>query len=148
MPAFMKLGDIKGESGDARFPGWFQIESFSFARVPGAGNVASSEPSAIKVFQSDIVVTLRHSPGSALIQEAAMNSTFFPVVLIVSDPAGTFELKDVFISGYSISGGGGGGLPMESVTFSCSSVTFEHRIQFPATPAGPLPKGKPAGRRR
>jgi len=155
MPIFMKLGDIKGASGDARFPGWIPLESIQLASPNPGASRARRQPEQT-TFQSDLNITYRNGPASPDIQAVAITGKIFPLVTIVhygggdddvSNDAGfTLKLKDVLISNYHHFGGS---VPIESITLNYDNMTHSPRAQLPDTPAGPpVTLKRPAGRRR
>lgn len=105
--AYMKLGDIKGESTDKEHKEWINVLSF--------GTGMSSEPAAdggpaVKFQQFKVEVpTERSSPK---LMEAVCLGTVIPSVIIEltresADGQETYyryELKNVLISSYSVSG--------------------------------------------
>jgi type VI secretion system secreted protein Hcp len=149
MPAFLRLGDIKGESGDARFPGWIRLESVQLPQLnQGVGRV-SREQQRDQLFVGDITLTMRHGSASSEVANAVASSRHFPSVTIVFDEGMTIELTDVLLSGYSFHGSSGDAVPVETVILNFASAEFIPQAQFPAKPVGsPPPAQRPARRRR
>ena len=129
MPAFMKLGDIKGESGDARFPGWIPLESVQIPLMnPAHGSrvITRGRGEGPLALETDITVTMRSSAASPLIQQAVGAGKAFPLVMIVLDPAGTVELTNAMISSYSFSSAGD--VPVESLSFNFTNLTEDSSV--------------------
>jgi type VI secretion system secreted protein Hcp len=145
MPVFLRLGDIKGESGDARFPGWIRLESIQMPQSrPGTG-ASSREQQRDQQFVGDIVVTMRHGSGSVEVANAVASGRHFPSATIVLDHGLTIELTDVLLTGYSFHNSTDGTVPVETITLNFSSAEFIPQVQFPAKPAGQLPASKNSG---
>jgi len=133
MPAFLRLGDIKGESGDARFPGWIPLESVSLPQSRQGRGIGGQ--GRAQEFLGDITVTMRHGSASSEVANAAATGRLFPSVTIVIDEGMTIELTDVFLSGYSFHSGGT--VPVETITMNSKRIEFIPQVQFPAKPGGP-----------
>lgn len=121
MPAYMKLGDIKGESQDARYPGWLVISSWSSSQSRGQ---ISSVPGG---YADYLAVTKGTDSASPFIFMAANAGTHFKEVVLVQEsatPGKSFgiRLRDGFISSYSVSSGGA--QPMESLSLNFKSMEY------------------------
>ncbi len=137
--AFLKLGDIKGESTDEGFKDQIVIESFSFGvstSVQPAGSLSGSSRGRASASFQDIVVTKPVDKSSPRLMLACADGTNFgDVVLSITrssgqaqDPPSTYlmyELKDVRISSYSTSGDGDEALTESvSLNFSAIKITY------------------------
>jgi type VI secretion system secreted protein Hcp len=143
MPAFVKIGDIKGEATDNDHKDWIIIESMS-------APVTRSIPAGAKDQQrtkgdttlGDVVVTRNLDKSSTKIQAACANGTFFKDVEIhlcttvknKQEPYLKYKLSDVIISSYSISGTASGDpLPVEQVSLSYTQAEWTYVIVDPKT---------------
>ncbi|MBL8816370.1 MAG: type VI secretion system tube protein Hcp [Planctomyces sp.] len=143
MPAFMKLGDIKGEATDTDHKDWILLESMSvpiFRSIPdGAKDQQRTKGDTIL---GDVVIVRQLDKSSTKLQEACANGTFFKEVEIhfcttvknKQEPYLTYKLKDVIISSYSIHANSSGSpLPSEEVTAGYSAVDWNYIVVDPKT---------------
>lgn len=151
MPAFIKLGDIKGEATDSDHKDWIIIESMS-------SPIYRSVPEGAKDHQrtkgdttlGDVVVVRQLDKSSTKLQEACANGTFFKEVEVhfcstlknKQEPYLKYKLKDVIISSYSFHGNAAGDpLPSEEVTFGYTEVEWTYVVLDPkdGSPKGNVP---------
>ena len=143
MPAFMKLGDIKGEATDDGHKDWIIIDSLQ-------AGVGRSIPSGAKDQQRtkgdttlmDVVCVRNLDKSSTKLQEACANGTFFKEVEIhlcttvknKQEPYLKYKLYDAIVSSYSFSGNASGSpLPMESLSLNYTKVEWTYIIVDPKT---------------
>ena len=143
MPAFLKLGDIKGEATDDGHKEWILIESMS-------APITRSIPAGAKDQQrtkgdttlGDVVVVRQLDKSSTKLSEAAANGTFFKEVEIhltttvkkKQEPYLTYKLKNVIITGYSFHGvQSGDPLPTEQVTLGLTEAEWTYIVIDPET---------------
>ncbi len=153
MPAFMKLGDIKGESTDKDHKDWILIESLS-------SPIHRSIPSGAKDIQrtrgettiGDIHCVRLMDNSSVKMQEAVANGTFFKEVEIhlctvvknKAEPYLKYKLSDCILSSYSFHGSASGHpLPSEEVTINPSKCEWTYIKVDPKTGD---PKGNVVGK--
>lgn len=123
---FLKLDGVKGESADSKHKGEIEILSFSWgvsqaiAEHGGAssGKVSSNDFSIMKEFDTASpqlmeMICSGQSAGSALLTLRKAGEKPLEYLKI--------KLTDVLISSYQ-TGGGNGGVPVESVSFSFSNI--------------------------
>jgi type VI protein secretion system component Hcp len=125
MPAYLKLGDIKGNVQDARYKGWIAAESVQLPQNAAATGMSGSRG---KQFHSDVTVTMASRSPNPVILRAALEGGHFSPTIIVFDHRGAdgamgLKLEDVMISGHQFSSGQGD-RPTESMTLNFSSMTF------------------------
>lgn len=113
MPAYMKLGDIKGGSQDARYPGWIAVLSWSNSTPRGSTDT--------------IQVSKGADAASPFIFMAVAEGKYFKEVVLVSALAepGTsygYRLTEVYISSFDISAGVD--QPKENLSLSFKSMEF------------------------
>jgi type VI secretion system secreted protein Hcp len=153
MPAFMKLGDIKGESGDSDHKEWIIIESLSapiFRSIPtGARDQQRTKGDTTL---GDIHIVRQLDKSSTKLQEACANGTFFKEVEIhlcttvknKQEPYLIYKLSDVIISSYSMHGNSSGNpLPSEEVSMNYQKVEWTYVVVDPKTGDN---KGKVVGK--
>ncbi len=143
MPAFMKLGDIKGEATDADHKDWIIIESMSspmFRSVPAGAK--DQQRTKGETTLGDIVCSRQLDKSSTKLQEACANGTFFKEVEIhfcttvknKQEPYLTYKLADVIVSSYSFHGNSSGSpLPSEQITLGYTKVDWTYIVIDPKT---------------
>ena len=143
MPAFMKLGDIKGEATDADHKEWILIESMSspmFRSVPEGAK--DQQRTKGETTLGDIVCVRQLDKSTTKLQEACANGTFFKEVEIhfcttvknKQEPYLTYKLHDVIISSYSFHGNSSGSpLPSEQITVGYTKVEWTYIVIDPKT---------------
>ena len=143
MPAYMKLGDIKGECTDTDHKEWIIIESMSspiYRSIPqGAKDQQRTKGDTTL---GDIVVSRQLDKSSTKLQEACANGTFYKEVEIhfcttvknKQEPYLTYKLSDVIVSSYSFHGNSSGSpLPSEQVTLGYTKVEWTYVVVDPKT---------------
>ncbi len=143
MPAFLKLGDIKGEATDTDHKEWIIIEAMSsplFRSIPEGAK--DSQRTKGDTTLGDIVVVRQLDKSSTKLQEACANGTFFGEVEIhfcttaknKQEPYLTYKLKDVIVTSYSFHGNSSGDpLPSEEVTLGYTEVEWTYITIDPKT---------------
>ena len=135
MPIYMKYGDIKGEVKDPAHRGWIELMSIQWGvgRSISSPTGSSREASAPSV--SEIVVTKRQDSASTrLFNESMVGNGAKVIIEFVKDDGTVYlrlELSNTLISGFSMSGKGGGVRPTESLTLNFTKVEFKN---LPGTP--------------
>lgn len=148
MPAYLKLGDIKGEATDSGHKEWIIIQSMS-------SPIMRSIPEGAKDHQrtkgettlGDVVVVRELDKSSTKLQEACANGTFFTEVEIhfcstvgnKQEPYLKYKLHNVIVTSYSFQGmAAGDPLPSESITLGYTEVEWTYVTLDPNN-------GKPVG---
>lgn len=143
MPAYIKLGDIKGEATDSDHKEWIIIESMSspiFRSVPQGAK--DQQRTKGETTLGDIVVSRELDKSSTKLQEACANGSFYKEVEIhfcttvknKQEPYLTYKLKDVIVSSYSFHGNSSGDpLPTEEVTLGYTEVEWTYITLDPKT---------------
>ena len=143
MPAYMKLGDIKGECTDTDHKDWILIESMSspiYRSIPeGAKDQQRTKGDTTL---GDIVVVRQLDKSSTKLQEACANGTFYKEVEIhfcttvknKQQPYLTYKLSDVIVSSYGFHGNSSGSpLPSEEVCIGYTKAEWTYVIVDPKT---------------
>ena len=142
MPAFMKLGDLKGESTDQGHKEWILIQSMSspvFRSIPeGARDQQRSRGSSTL---GDIVIVRELDKSSPKLAEACANGTYFKeaeihfcVQVKKAEPYMKYLLKDPIITSYSFHGNASGDpLPTEEITVNFTAVEWTYVTVDPKT---------------
>jgi type VI secretion system secreted protein Hcp len=134
---FAKIGDIKGESHDAKHKDEIEVLSFSWG-VTNAGGVASgSGGGAGKAAFQDLSIVHTLDKASPKLLEACATGTHLKEATITHRKAGKGQqeflivtLNDIIITG--VTHGGTSAQPAsETVTLAFAKVDFEYRPQKP-----------------
>ncbi len=143
MPAYMKLGDIKGEASDSDHKEWILLDSMSspmFRSVPSGAK--DQQRTKGETTLGDIAVSRQLDKSSTKLQEACANGTFFKEVEIhfcttvknKQEPYLTYKLSDVIVSSYSFHGNSSGSpLPSEQVTMGYTKAEWTYIVIDPKT---------------
>ncbi len=128
---FLQIDGIKGESSDADHKDWIEVLSFNWGVSQMASGTASSSGggSTQRADFQDLSVVKELDSSSPLLNKACWGGQHIDkVVLQLNRAAGDkrqkymeYELTNVIISSISI-GGGGGGVPTESLTFNYGKI--------------------------
>lgn len=131
---YLKMGDIKGESTDSQHKDWILIESMSspIFHATQSTDQASGMASG-KRQHKPFTITKELDKASPMLQEAATTGKVFETVIIdytEADERGAratylkYELKNVMITSYSVSGGTAGGddRPMETFSLNYEEI--------------------------
>jgi type VI secretion system secreted protein Hcp len=143
MPAYMKLGDIKGEATDTDHKEWIIIESMSspiFRSVPEGAK--DQQRTKGETTLGDIVVSRQLDKSSTKLQETCANGTFAKEVEIhfcttvknKQEPYLIYKLKNVIVSSYAIHANASGSpLPSEQITLGYTEVEWTYVVVNPDT---------------
>ncbi|MGE0668495.1 MAG: Hcp family type VI secretion system effector [Sphingomonadales bacterium] len=155
---YLKIEGIPGESADMANRGAIEVASWSlgatqsagprFGGAAGAGRTgASAQPAEPPQGPATLSLAKAYDKSSPKLAEACAKGTHFPKATLSVRKSGggqqdymTYELENVMISSYSVSGGGGGaggGQPMESLSLNYT------KIQFKTPPDGGAKSGAP-----
>ena len=143
MPAYMKLGDIKGEATDTDHKEWILLDSMSspmFRSIPSGAK--DQQRTKGETTLGDIAVSRQLDKSSTKLQEACANGTFFKEVEIhfcttalnKQEPYLIYKLSDVIVSSYSFHGNSSGSpLPSEQITIGYSKAEWTYIVIDPKT---------------
>jgi type VI secretion system secreted protein Hcp len=129
--AFMKIGDIQGESTDSKHPGWIEIDSFSWGMTQ-SGSFSGGGGTGKVSFQ-DIHFTSSTQKSSPRLAKACATGEHIPkaeLSFVKLSPQGfefiKFEFQDVLISSYQLGGSSGGeDRPTDSVSLNFTKIEFD-----------------------
>jgi type VI secretion system secreted protein Hcp len=143
MPAFVKLGDIKGEATDSDHKDWIIIESMSssmFRSIPEGAK--DQQRTRGETSLSDVSIVRQLDKSSTKLQEACANGTFFPEVEVhfcttiknKQEPYLKYLLKNVVVTNYSFHGNSSGNpLPSEEASLGYTEVEWTYVVIDPET---------------
>jgi type VI secretion system secreted protein Hcp len=143
MPAFLKLGDIKGEATDQDHKDWIRIESMS-------APITRSVPQGAKDQQrsrgdttlGDIVLVRQLDKSSTKLAEACASGKYYTDATIdlcvtvkgKQQPYLTYVIKNVIVTSYGFSGNSSGEpQPTEQVTLGFTAAEWTYIIVDPDT---------------
>lgn len=141
MPAFMKLGDIKGDATDQDHKDWILIESMSspiHRSIPQGAR--DQQRSRGETTLGDVVVVRQLDKSSPKMQENCANGTPVKEVEIhfctqaknKQEPYLIYKLKDVIITSYSAHANASGSpMPSEEITLGYSAVEWTYVVIDP-----------------
>jgi type VI secretion system secreted protein Hcp len=129
---YMKINGIDGEVTDKGHKNEIDVLSWSWGTAHSGGGGGTGKASV-----SDITVSKMQDSASTGLAKAALSGKILKKVEIHFEDRDSdtpleyyrYELKNVFITSYQISGGGGGGdpLPLESISMNFEEVTWEYK---------------------
>jgi type VI secretion system secreted protein Hcp len=132
---YLKLDNLAGESTNAAFPGWINVNEYQVGfdagmlrRGPGAGGGAVGKASC-----SEFKITKRVDMASPALLLATMSGKHFQKAdiefLRTGDGAGVFlkyELQDVIVSSLGGSGARGDDNPTETLSLNFAKATIRY----------------------
>ena len=130
---FAKIGDIKGESKDAKHPDEIDVLSWSWGVAQGGSNLGSGK-GAGKANFSDLNFMHALDKASPVLMKACAMGDHYDTATLVSRKAGKgqqdyliIKMKEVFIT--SVQPSGSSEHPRESVSISFGHVDLEYKAQ-------------------
>jgi len=131
---FLKLGDIKGESKDAKHAGEIDVLSWSWGLSQPSTAASGSGGGAGKVNFSDFSFTHTVDKASPLLMKACATGQHVKEGTLVTRKAGKgqqeyliIKMSDVLVT--SVQSSSGGESPMESVSMQFAKVDLEYKPQ-------------------
>ena len=130
---FLKIDGIPGESTDAKHKEWIEVMSYSSGVAQMAAGERSTGGAATggRCTHQDISIVKALDKATPTINLYCCQGKHVPnVVIELCRATGNkekymeYKMEDVIIS--SVSVGGGGGLPTESVTFNYGKLTWNY----------------------
>ena len=145
MPAFLKLGDIKGESTDTGHPDWIRIDAMSSPIMRSIPQGAKDQQRARgETTLGDISISKQVDKSTPNLLAACANGKFIPEVQVnfcttvkgKQEPYMTYKLKNVVVTSHSFHGvGDGSSLPTEEITLGYTEVDWNYVVIDPNTGA-------------
>jgi len=134
---FAKIGDIKGESLDAKHKDEIEVLSFSWGVSNPATPSSGSGGGSGKATFHDLSIVHNIDKASPLLLQACATGAHLKEATITHRKAGKgqqeyliVKMNDVIITGVS-HGGSTGNLSSENISLAFAKVDFEYRAQKP-----------------
>lgn len=134
---FAKIGDIKGESLDAKHKHEIEVLSFSWGVTSNNSIGPSGGAAAGKATFHDLAFVHRVDKSSPMLMRACATGTHIKEATLVQRKAGKTQheylivkMNDVIITGVT-HGGATGEPPSENVTLAFAKVDLEYKPQKP-----------------
>lgn len=134
---FARIGDIKGESRDAKHKDEIEVLSFSWGMSDTGGAAAGGGAGAGKATFQDLTLVHSVDKASPILMLACATGKHIKDATITCRKAGggqqeylIIKLKDVTITSLS-QNGGAGQVPTETVSLTFAQVELEYRPQKP-----------------
>ena len=131
--AFLKLGDIKGESQNDKHKDEIQIESFHWGVANATSGSGGGGTSAGRASAQDFLFTAASSKASPELFIACATGEHIKEGLLTLSSAGesqttfsTIKLFDVTVSGYDQAGDDDGGNPVDEFSLRYDKVEFTY----------------------
>lgn len=148
--AFIKIGDISGESTDAKHRGWIEVEAYALGIKQKISTTASSAggASAERIDCSDFVIKKQLDISSPGLASACANGTHIEEIVLELCRAGgdkvkfmVYTLKNCLISYLATMGGGR--FPSETIRIAFGQIqwTYIRQKRDGGGPAGSFATG-------
>ena len=141
---FVKIGDIKGESNDAKHKGEIDVFSWSFgAAQPGASAIAGHGAGVGKVQFRDFHITKYVDASTPKLMLACASGQHFPDLTFTARRAGgtqaeylKIKLTNVLISSFSTNSESAvqtnkATLPLDTITLNFAKIEVNYKAQNP-----------------
>jgi len=147
---FAKIGDIKGESLDAKHKDEIEVLSFSWGVTNAGATAAGSGGGAGKATFQDLFFIHKIDKASPLLMRACATGTHLKEATITHRKAGKdqqeflkYKFNDIIISSYQTGGSGHGDVvPTDQISFNFVKIEVLYK---PQKADGTLDAGTPVG---
>ena len=139
---YMSVSGVTGDGSSVGGAGTIEVSSFSWG-ASNASSTAGAGTSAGKVKVSSITITKSVDRASPSFFKSACVGAHYPTVTLAVRKAGVagtapsdsmqIVLSNVFVSSYSMSGGGGDEVPTESITLNFTKIQMIYAPQGAAS---------------
>ena len=134
-PIYMKYEGIQGDVTAAGHGGWIEIDSMQWGTPPPAAPPAPAPAGVATGGPGTLRFVKKVDKASPLLSKAAATGRLVPAVQIEMTKGSSpvylkYELTNVMISSYSVSGQGAGDpIPTESISFNFSKMEYRYAEQ-------------------
>ena len=131
---FLKIDGIPGESTDDKHKDWIEVMSYSsgVSQMAGGDRSTGGAASGGRCDHQDFSIVKTLDKASPTLDLFCCNGTHIKNVAVElcratgnKEKYMEYKMEDVIISSVSV-GGGGGGVPTESVTFNYGKMTWNY----------------------
>ena len=136
MSVFLKIGDIKGESKDAKHKGEIDVLSWSWGVSQTGGGSAGGGGGAGKASFSDLSFMHRLDKSSPVLMKACATGEHVKEATLASRKAGKgqqeyliIKMTDILVTSVQVSGSDE--YPTESVSMQFAKIDLEYKPQKP-----------------
>jgi type VI secretion system secreted protein Hcp len=134
---FLKIEGVEGESTDDKHKKEIDLESWSWGEHQTGTHASGGGGGAGKVAMQDFTFTKKIDKSSPVLFLRCAAGTHIKEALLTCRKAGgdqqeymTIKMSDLLVSNYQVTGSGGGGIvPMESVSLNFSKIEYEYKPQ-------------------
>ena len=143
--AFIKIGDLNGESQDSKHKDWIDVLSWNWGMANAGSGQRGGGSGTGKGDVQDFHFTKTVDTSSTYLAQRLMRGDHFPKATFElrkasgqSDPLTYYkvEFETVFVSGMSFGGSGEGGAFTESITFNFKKFKATYTAQTAQGTAG------------
>lgn len=143
---FLKIGDVKGESQDAKHRDEIDVLSWSWGETQTGAATARGGLAAGRVQFRDVSITAKMSKASPVLLEACAMGRHYPQAVLTARKAGKgqqefymMKFYDVVVTSYQLGGSTTGKEDLiDQFTFNFGKVSIEYK---PLKPDGSLDAG-------
>ncbi|MCW5553365.1 MAG: type VI secretion system tube protein Hcp [Verrucomicrobiae bacterium] len=139
-PAFLKIGDIKGEAVDPDHREEIDILSWSWGESRAGLSHAGSGAGAGKVSMNDFHFTLKVNKATPKLMLACATGQHIPEAILTCRRAGSgagnepftyleVKFEDLLVSSYQTGGSSGDVVPTDQISFNFTKITFKYTVE-------------------
>lgn len=142
---FLKLTGIDGESNDAQFPKWIDVESWSWGATNSGGGAVGGGGGAGKTTPTDLVIVKRVDKASPKLFLTCATGQHIQELFLSARRGGTkqvyleYKLENVLVSSFHETGNQGEA-PLEQLSLNFAKIEFSYRQTLPDGSLGPVIK--------
>jgi type VI secretion system secreted protein Hcp len=133
---YLKLEGIDGESQDAKHKNEIELLSWSFGATQGGSFATAGGGGIGKVSMHDFHFVKHVDKATPKLLLACANGEHITKATLIARKAGKEQqeylkimLSDVLVSGYSTSGNGQGGAPLDEISLNFAKIEVEYKEQ-------------------
>ena len=152
LSALLQIPGVQGESRDAKYSGWIELDGWSFGQSQSGTSAYGSGSAAGRIAMEDFTFSKHFDKSSVKLFELCAPGQFIDnaKLMVRRTGAKSGELEDYFqidfqgliISSYQTSGSAGdSGLPNESISFNFVSHKNTYFVQRDGARAGQIMAG-------
>ena len=133
---FLKIDGIKGESQDKKHKDEIDLMSWSWGASNAGSHSAGGGGGAGKVSMQDFHFTMQLNKATPELMLACATGKHIPSAVLICRKAGgeqqeylEAKFSDLLVSSYQTGNGGGGDIPIESVSLNFSKIEYAYKPQ-------------------